>query len=151
MKEKLKPFTPLIIGLTLLALSSAQTTVAEPPTDRPNPSGYHRHSGIEGQVFLRFCGLAFPSGELCVDSPYQTSITVYTDSGRPLTSFITDPDGAFSLPLRSGRYVLVPFVASSEGAGGITTILFPIANPVSVEVETHEFSKVSIIYDSVSL
>src|SRR6266446_4814369 len=148
MKAKLKLLTHPIIGLTLLALSSPQVTVAEPPTGRPNPSSYHRQSGIEGQVFLRFCGLAFPSGELCADSPYQTSITVYTDSGRPVTSFITDPNGAFSLPLRPGRYVLVPFVASSEGPGGITTILFPIANPVSVEVEGHEFTQVTIIYDS---
>jgi hypothetical protein len=147
MKVKLRTF--LMMGQALLVFSCV--TLAGPPNGRANLVSHSRKSGIEGQVLLRTCFLAYPSGESCEEAPYQAQISVYTEGGRLVTTFITDPDGAFSLSVRPGRYVLVPFVATSEGPGGTTSVLFPIANPVSVKVEGHEFSEVAIVYDSGSL
>jgi len=95
------------------------------------------HSGIIGQVFI---GPTCPSGFGCPDRPFQTSISVYSDTGRFITRFTTDSKGEFEVTLKPGRYVLVP-----DGAGSIPP---PYVAAVEVVVQKKEFTPVIITYDS---
>ena len=100
----------------------------------------HPQSGVIGQVFI---GPTCPSFTLdfdCPDRPFQTSITVYSDTGRFITSFTTDAEGRFEVTLKQGLYVLVP-----DGAG---TLHPPYVAALDVVVQNKEFTPVIITYDS---
>ena len=121
----------LFVGLGLLAGWLAPSAIQ---------AAGHPHSGVIGQVFI---GPTCPSirvGFECPDRPFQTSISVYSDSGRFITEFTTDAAGQFELRLKPGRYVLVPDGAESPHP--------PYVAAVEVVVQQKEFTPVIITYDS---
>ena len=54
------------------------------------------HSGLIGQVFIGPTCPNIPPGFDCPDRPFQTSISVYSDTGRFITRFTTDAEGQFA-------------------------------------------------------
>ena len=95
------------------------------------------HSGIVGQVFI---GPTCGGPVFCPDRPFQTSFSVYSDTGRFITRFTTDSEGEFEVTLKPGSYVLVPDVAGGIHPPGVAA--------VEVVVQKKEFTPVIIIYDS---
>jgi hypothetical protein len=59
-------------------------------------------------------------------------------SGRPVTSFETDPSGNFRIPLPPGKYILRPQ----------TSVPYPRATEQTVVVPPKTFAQVRIVYDS---
>ena len=98
------------------------------------------HSGIIGQVFI---GPTCPSGFGCPDRPFQTSISVYSDTGTFITEFTTDAEGQFEVRLKPGRYVLVPAGAESPNRPHP-----PYVVVVEVVVQKKELTPVIITYDN---
>jgi hypothetical protein len=78
--------------------------------------GYHQ-SGITGQV----TGFT---------EPYQFIVVVLTADGKTVTRFVTEPGGAFSVGLKPGNYVLIPFLRTG-GPGSPT--LKGLPTPMRVE------------------
>jgi hypothetical protein len=103
-------------------------------------------SGVCGQSVVRDCGLAFPTGSLCVTNPYQTSITVRTENGRYVTTIQTDAQGRFRTGLRPGSYTLTPYVRTITSPTGGVGVGFPYASPVQVVVPKGRFIPVTIVY-----
>ena len=116
------------LGLGLLAGWLAPSTIQ---------AAGHPNSGVIGQVFI---GPTCPHSPLCPDAPFQTSISVYSDTGRFITRFRTDAEGQFEVTLKQGRYVLVP-----DGAG---SQFLPHVSSVEVVVQKQEFTRVIITYDT---
>jgi len=100
----------------------------------------HPHSGIIGQVFIGPTCPHIRPGFDCPDRPFQTSISVYSHAGRFVIRFTTDAEGQFEMPLKPGRYVLVP--------AGVGSPDLPSVAAVEVIVEKHELTPVIITYDS---
>ena len=105
-------------------------------TPSPIQAAGPTHSGIIGQVFI---GPTCPIIR-CPDRPFQTSFSVYSDTGRFITRFTTDSEGEFEVTLKPGSYVLVPDVAGSIHPPGVAA--------VEVVVQKKEFTPVIITYDS---
>src|SRR5216683_945044 len=105
------------LGLGLLAGWLAPSTIQ---------AAGHPNSGVIGQVFIGpLCPICpFPGSEY---RPFQTSISVYSDTGRFITRFRTDAEGQFEVTLKQGRYVLVP-----DGAG---SLILPHVSSVQVVVQ----------------
>jgi hypothetical protein len=100
----------------------------------------HPHSGVIGQVFMGPTCPHISPGFDCPDRPFQTSISVYSDTGRFITEFRTDGEGQFEVTLKAGRYVLVP-----DGAGSPHP---PYVAPMKVVVQKRKLTPVIITYDS---
>jgi hypothetical protein len=100
----------------------------------------HPHSGVVGQVFIGpTCPVVTP-GRDCSDRPFQTTISVYSDTGRFITEFTTTVDGQFRVHLKPGYYFLVP-----AGAGSPS---YPSVEVMEVLVQKKEFTTAIILYDS---
>ena len=120
-----------LIGLGLLLMSLAPSSITA--AGRP-------HSGVIGQVFIGpICPVVTPDRD-CSDRPFQTTISVYSDSGKFITEFITTVDGQFQVTLKPGYYLLVP-----AGAGSPS---YPSVGVMEVLVQKREFTTVIINYDS---
>jgi hypothetical protein len=121
----------LLIGLGLL-------------TGWLNPSAIqaagHPHSGVIGQVFIGPTCPNISPGFDCADRPFQTSISVYSDTGRFIIRFTTAAEGQFEVTLKPGNYVLVPAGAGSPHP--------PFVAAIEVVVHRKEFTPVIISYDS---
>jgi len=121
----------LLIGLGLLTgwvTPSASQAAGQP------------HSGVVGQVFIGPTCPHIRPGFDCPDRPFQTSISVYSDTGRFIVQFTTDAEGQFEVTLKPGRYLLVP-----DGAGSSHP---PYVAAVEVVVQKKKFTPVIITYDS---
>jgi hypothetical protein len=78
-------------------------------------------------------------GVPCPDAPYEASILLRDATGKVVATVRSGEDGRFRVNLAPGEYVLEPV----QGEGGL-----PYAGPVTVEVREHEFTSVTISYDS---
>lgn len=135
-----------------------------------------QHSGIAGEVLIGGCPVSFPGFE-CPLHPYQTSITIYSETGEFIRKVRTDKEGLFAIKLKPGVYTLVPAGPQQTahrqqndqrtppaepvdsnvfpGPGGPpppdippVELVYPFAEPFSVEVEFGEFTTVTILYDN---
>jgi len=98
-----KNWLPLIVATALVAL--AQLSSAEAPM--------HPHSteqGVSVRVWYQaYCDLFTPGvGPYCMLArPYSGTFTIFTRSGRRVARATTD-FGSFTVPLKAGRYLIVP-------------------------------------------
>jgi hypothetical protein len=97
-------------------------------------------SGVTGQVFIYVCPVVVPEPDDQCFQPYPTGILVLTRAGAFVTKVLTDQDGQFEIPLRPGRYFLIPDMANRRQ--------FPTVDPVLVHVQKKRFAEVEIVYDS---
>jgi hypothetical protein len=97
-------------------------------------------SGVTGQVFIYVCPTVVPQPDDQCFEPYPTGILVLTRAGVFVTKVLTDQDGQFEIPLRPGRYFLIPDRANRRD--------FPTVDPVLVHVQKKRFADVEIVYDS---
>jgi hypothetical protein len=121
----------LFIGLSLLAGRLAPSTIQ---------AAGHPRSGLIGQVFIGPTCPHIRPGLECPDRPFQTRISVYSDTGKFITEFNTDAEGQFKVTLKQGRYVLVPLGAGSPHPPYVATL--------EAVVRRKNFTPVIITYDS---
>ena len=97
-------------------------------------------SGIEGDVVV---GPTCPGpervGQVC-EQPYQATLTVLDQAGKTVTSFQTDAQGHFRVPLAPGTYTIHPEPPASGP--------LPRAKDQRVTVTAGQFAPVSIRYDT---
>ena len=122
--------------VALIALGFLGVWLAHSPLEA---AGYP-HSGIIGQVFIGPTCPVIRPGVNCGPRPFQTSISVYSETGRFITEFTTDVEGQFEVTLKPGQYVLVPAGAGSRS--------YPSVDALEVVVRKKEFTPVIINYDS---
>ncbi|MBI1885278.1 MAG: carboxypeptidase regulatory-like domain-containing protein [Chloroflexi bacterium] len=66
-------------------------------------------SGIRGQVLIGPTCPVVRQGSPCPDAPFQASVEVWNaDRTDKITTFRTDEDGRFRVPLPPGEYLLEP-------------------------------------------
>jgi hypothetical protein len=97
-------------------------------------------SGIAGLVLIGPQCPIVQEGVPCPDEPFETELRVRTDGGEEVLTTRSGPDGRFQLALAPGRYLVEP-VAPNPGAP-------PQAAAVEVEVAPHEYTELTIVYDS---
>src|SRR6516165_10654022 len=132
-----------LMSLTTVCGYSGTTAAARMATDQmntqlaANPSPASTESGITGQVRIR---PVRPHATIGVPNlaPYQAKFDVLNASGKPVTSFETDPNGNFRISLPPGQYILRP---QTSGA-------YPRASEQTVVVRPKSFAQVEIVYDS---
>src|SRR5687768_7648424 len=79
-----------LIGLGLLVVSLAPSNISAAKSST---------SGVVGQVFIGpICPVVTPDRD-CSDRPFQTTIAVYSDTGKFITEFMTTIDGRFQVTL----------------------------------------------------
>lgn len=123
--------TLLAAALTVLSACAFQPRGDEAPLD----------SGVFGHVVVDAGCPPAPHQKTCPDQPMAARLTVTrTDTGGEVATVETESDGTFRIPLDPGSYVLTP--ANLAGAP------MPSSHPISVEVRDHEFSEVSVRFDS---
>lgn len=123
--------TSLTAGASLLVVSFILLSTLE--ASQPD-------SGVTGQVFIYVCPTVVPSPDDQCFQPYPTGILVLTRAGAFVTKILTDQNGGFEIPLRPGRYFLIPDMANRRE--------FPTVDPVLVHVQKKRFAEVEIVYDS---
>ncbi len=121
----------LLATVAALAALAGCGGEAAPPAD----------SGIQGLVLIGPMCPVVQEGEPCPDEPFAAAIEVRREEDGELAATVrSGADGRFSVDLAPGSYVLVP-LSPNEGAP-------PFASPVTVRVEPHRFTQVTISYDS---
>jgi len=98
-------------------------------------------SGIIGQVMVGpTCGgpVGANSSTECADKPYPTTVTILDQSGQTVTTFTTDSEGRFRVPLQPGTYILHP----------ASTGMMPAAVDQTIQVVSGKYLTVTILYDS---
>jgi hypothetical protein len=109
-----------------------------------------RHSGVAGEAFINSCPVIGPFE--CPLTPYETTISVYSERGRLIKEVETDENGLFAVKLNPGVYTLVPAGPPPlpPPAPGFPPVelIYPRAEPVTVEVKARRFTEITIIYDS---
>lgn len=98
-------------------------------------------SGIEGRVLAGPTCPVEVVGSPCPDRPVQATVRVLaaTGEGPAVTTFRSEKDGTFRVPLEPGQYLLVPEV---QGTGALS------ARPVAVTVKPHAFAQVDVLLDT---
>lgn len=134
-----------IIALTSLTAfgNSGITDAARVTTDRmktqlaANPDPAPTQSGITGQVRIR---PVRPHATIGVPNlaPYQAKLDVLDESGKPVTTLETDPNGNFRISLPPGKYILRPQTSGP----------YPRTTQQTVVVRPKSFAQVQIVYDS---
>src|SRR5258708_31514783 len=98
-------------------------------------AGFREASEVHGQAVVS------PSvqfdGTFIGGTPVQTHVRVLTTKGKLVTSFVTGLDGAFTVMLKPGDYVLVPDSPANPYWQPIQT---------AVQVTTGEFTTIIIGY-----
>jgi hypothetical protein len=135
-------FQPTSLAVAIIVASSAtvdaarlsaKLALAEVAVTKDAQNG----SGIAGQIVIRpirpHATLGVPNSQ-----PYQATIEVLDSTGRSVTTFQTDSDGNFRVPLTPGKYLLRP------QSGGP----YPRASEQTVIVSPGNFTQVRINYDS---
>ena len=115
------------LNLLALLLCSAQLSFAQ-----------GKHSGIVGESLMFCCPVSGPGIE-CPDWPYPSTIAIYSENGRLLTTVDTGDDGLFIIYLKPGVYTIVPMGPTPPGE--ITP------EPMDITVEKKQFTPVTIRYN----
>lgn len=102
-------------------------------------SDYNSGSGIYGEIMIGpitpVCRVDVPC-----DQPYQATVKVETqDESRVIAQFTSNKNGKFRVKLQPGIYVLVPITE---------TFLYPRAYKQTVVVKPHNFTRVTIVFDT---
>jgi hypothetical protein len=100
-------------------------------------------SGIRGTVVL---GPTCPAAEASPDAqvavpcltPYAASLVVLDSESKVVARVTSGSDGTFEVTLVPGDYVVAPATSDS----------YPIAQPVSVQVNAGQYAPVQINYDT---
>jgi hypothetical protein len=117
----------LIVGvLALVAVACAGGSAAETGT------------GIRGKVMIGPQCPVERAGSPCPDKPFEGTVLVSTESGRPVDSVESEPDGSFEIRLDPGTYVLT--VAGLEGP--------TFAKPITVTVQSGRMTAVAVLVDT---
>lgn len=95
-------------------------------------------SGIRGRVMIGPQCPVERAGSPCPDKPFEGTVLVSTESGRPVDSVESEPDGSFEIRLDPGTYVLT--VAGLEGP--------TFAKPVTVTVRAGQMAAVTVLVDT---
>jgi hypothetical protein len=97
-------------------------------------------SGVEGTVlFGPFCPVERADSP-CPPRPIAADITVSTPTGATVTSWTSNSNGSYRIPLRPGTYVVT---ARAPGTGA-----FGVSKPVDVVVVLGRFTHVDLMVDS---
>jgi len=94
-------------------------------------------SGIEGHIEIRPVRSVQRAGD-ANSAPYQATVTVLDGGGNTVTTFTSDAQGNFRVPLAPGTYTLRPESPAR----------YPRASTRSVVVAPRAFTRVDIVYDS---
>ena len=113
-------------GLALAAVACAGGTAAG------------AESGIRGRVLIGPQCPVEQEGSPCPDKPFEGTVQVSTESGRPVDSVKSDRNGSFEIELEPGTYVLT--VAGLEGP--------TFAKPITVTVRTGQMTAVTVLVDT---
>jgi hypothetical protein len=98
-------------------------------------------SGVKGRVLIGPMCPVVQEGVPCPDAPFEATIKVRkVSSGKVVAKVRSGRDGRFRVNLGAGRYLLEP-VSPNGGAP-------PYAGPIEVRVRAHQFTRVTITYDS---
>jgi hypothetical protein len=114
-----------------------------PPTSPPQPPVAVIDSGIIGNVTLSpICPVETdPPTPGCAPKPYQAEIVIKTaDNNSEVSRFTTNADGTFKFNLSPGNYLLVPQNKPNS--------ISPVGRSQNVIVFAHQFTKVTINYDT---
>jgi hypothetical protein len=95
-------------------------------------------SGVEGQVLIGPMCPVVQVGLPCPDKPYEATIHVLDQNGKPVTAVKSDAQGNFKVGLPPGTYTLSP-----AAANGLTR-----APEQTVTVIAGQFTPITISYDS---
>jgi hypothetical protein len=98
-------------------------------------------SGISGLVTLGPLCPVERADSPCPDRPIAAQIQVKDASGDVVTTVSSGDDGRFTVALAPGRYVL-------QGLAPTPGKPFPIAGSVSATVRPHQFTEVTVPFDS---
>jgi hypothetical protein len=120
------------IGALLSTVAMLATTQATSPGAAP------LDSGVRGKVLYGpTCPVERP-GERCV-RPYEATLRIRQRATHKLVATVRSADdGRFRVRLAPGRYVIVP----------VSGRPYPQASPQRVRVRRHEFTRVTIRFDS---
>ncbi len=107
--------------------------------DNLTPPIYSYESGIYGEITIGpitpVCRIDVPC-----DRPYQATVKVETqDESQVITQFTSNKNGKFRMKLQPGTYVLLPITE---------TPLYPRGYKQTVEVKPHNFTRVTIYFDT---
>ncbi len=120
-----------IAALSLVLLSLAAACAKGPAASSD--------SGIEGIVLLGpMCPVEMQDSP-CPDKPLSAEIEVMR-GGDLVTTMTSGEDGRFSVAVPPGEYVLKPVSPNPNG--------LPVGRPLSVAVKAHEFTDVTVMFDS---
>jgi hypothetical protein len=121
-------------SVVILAVLAACAVGSDGSSERPN-------SGIQGRVLAGpTCPVEIETSP-CPDRPVQATVRVLAGSpgDPPVTTFRSEEDGTFRVPLDPGDYLLVAEVA---GTGALS------ARPVPVTVVQGTFTMVDVFLDT---
>lgn len=107
------------------------------PSGSRADGGTAADSGIEGHIEIRPVRSVQRAGD-ANSAPYQATITVLDGGGNTVTTFTSDEQGNFRVPLAPGTYTLRPDSPAR----------YPRASARSVVVAPRAFTRVDIVYDS---
>jgi hypothetical protein len=97
-------------------------------------------TGIIGQVFIGPTCPVVQVGNPCPDKAYQATLTILNSAGRKVTSFTTDAEGRFQVPLAPGNYILHPETPVGQP--------LPVATEQPFSVVEGQFTQLKVIFDS---
>jgi hypothetical protein len=95
-------------------------------------------SGVEGHVTIGPVCPVVQVDNPCPDKPFQATLTVLNPRGKKVTSFQTDTDGFYHVPLKPGDYVMHPESPN----------VMPSATDQPFTVLAEQFTTLDIAYDS---
>ena len=98
-------------------------------------------SGIRGRVTLGPLCPVERVGSPCPDKPMAAQIQIRDASGDVITTVSSGDDGRFIVALAPGSYVL-------QGLAPTPGSPFPIGGQVSARVRPHEFTQVTVAFDT---
>lgn len=95
-------------------------------------------SGIRGKVLIGPQCPVEQEGSPCPDKPFEGTVQVTTESGRPVDSVRSDRNGSFEIELQPGAYVVT--VVGLEGP--------TFAKPITVTVRSGQMTAVTVLVDT---
>jgi hypothetical protein len=122
-------------GLSVVALAGVIALAASSPVGRAEG---RLHSGVRGKVLYGPTCPVERIGQTCV-KPYETTLRIRKRATRKVVARTrSGTDGRFIVRLAPGRYIIEP----------VSGRPYPHASPQPVLVRRHEFTKVTIEFDS---
>jgi hypothetical protein len=97
-------------------------------------------SGIRGRAVIQSCGVPFSEEDCRTPPPYTGEINVRRTYGGPVVRTIrAGADGRFVVGLEPGRYIL---------DWEPEDVPWPFLKPVEVTVRAHQYTQVTLSFDS---